>query len=103
MSLTMPLLRTFLLRPSLHLRARVSTLVVGLALFAVIPEDLLSQAPEQRLDLERFRDSIGGTVDSSGLLALERRMIDSAKSDRSNGMIHLKLGFVSLRLGDLGG
>ena len=103
MSLTMPLLKSFLLHPSLQARTRVSTLAAGIALFALTPAGLLSQAPEQRLDLERFRDSISGTADSAGLLALERRMIDSAKSDRSNGMIHLKLGFVSLRLGDLGG
>jgi GWxTD domain-containing protein len=38
-----------------------------------------------------------------GLLALEKRMIDSAKVDRNNGLMHLKLGFLSLRLGDLGG
>jgi GWxTD domain-containing protein len=53
--------------------------------------------------LERFRDSIASTVDSVGLLALEKRMIDSTKADRNNGLMHLKLGFLSLRLGDLGG
>jgi GWxTD domain-containing protein len=53
--------------------------------------------------LERFRDSIAATVDSVGLLALEKRMIDSTKADRNNGLMHLKLGFLSLRLGDLGG
>jgi GWxTD domain-containing protein len=30
-------------------------------------------------------------------------MIDSTKVDRSNGFLHLKLGFLSLRLGELGG
>jgi GWxTD domain-containing protein len=53
--------------------------------------------------LERFRDSIAATVDSVGLLGLEKRMIDSTKADRNNGLMHLKLGFLSLRLGDLGG
>ena len=33
----------------------------------------------------------------------ERRMIDLAKADRSNALVHLKLGFLSLRLGELGG
>jgi GWxTD domain-containing protein len=100
----MRLLQTILLHPSsLQVRAPVLTLAVASALYAFTPEHLQSQTPEERIELERFRDSIGATVDSIGLLALERRMIDSAKSNRSDGMIHLKLGFVSLRLGDLGG
>ena len=74
-----------------------------MAVLATIPPNLNAQTPEERGELERFRDSVAATVDSMGLLALERRMIDSAKIDRSNGMIHLRLGFLSLRLGDLGG
>ena len=84
MSFPMPLLKTCLLHLRLQVRARVLTLALSPALFALTPAGLLSQTPEQRVELERFRDSIGGTVDSMGLLALERRMIDSAKSDRSN-------------------
>jgi GWxTD domain-containing protein len=53
--------------------------------------------------LERFRDSLAGTVDSVGLLALEKHLIDSTKSNRTNGPLHLRLGFLSLRLGELGG
>src|ERR687898_3408384 len=102
MPFPMPLLKIFLLHPSLQVRSRALA-SVAVALFVLTPQHLQSQTPEDRVELERFRDSIAGTVDSIGLLALERRMIDSAKSDRSNGMIHLKLGFVSLRLGDLGG
>jgi GWxTD domain-containing protein len=30
-------------------------------------------------------------------------MIDSTKADRNNGLLHLRLGFLSLRLGELGG
>ena len=102
MPFTMRLLKIFLLHPSLQVKSRALA-SVAVALFILTPQHLQSQTPEDRVELERFRDSIAGTVDSIGLLALERRMIDSAKSDRSNGMIHLKLGFVSLRLGDLGG
>jgi GWxTD domain-containing protein len=102
MPFPMPLLKIFLLHPSQQVRSRALA-SVAVALFVLTPQHLQSQTPEDRVELERFRDSIAGTVDSIGLLALERRMIDSAKSDRSNGMIHLKLGFVSLRLGDLGG
>ena len=74
-----------------------------LALLTLTPIHLQAQSPEQRAELEQFRDSVASTLDSVGLLALEKRMIDSAKVDRSNAMIHLRLGFLSLRLGDLGG
>ena len=74
-----------------------------LALLAMAPADLRAQSPEERAELERFRDSVAATVDTVGLLALEKRMIDSAKVDRSNTLLHLRLGFLSIRLGDLGG
>jgi GWxTD domain-containing protein len=75
--------------------------LAALCLAASVPAG--AQEPEQRIELERFRDSVGGTVDSSGLLTLERQLIERAKADRSNAMIHLRLGFLSLRLGELGG
>jgi hypothetical protein len=37
------------------------------------------------------------------LLAVEKRLIDRAKADRNDPMVHLRLGFLSLRLGELGG
>ena len=68
------------------------------------PLRLSAQAPEQRAELERFRDSLGRDLGfgrapgrSSGGL------IDLAKADRSNALVHLRLGFLSLRLGELGG
>jgi GWxTD domain-containing protein len=75
----------------------------ALAPLAVTPVRLRAQAPEARADLELFRDSLAATGDSTGLLGLERRMIETAKADRNNPLIHLKLGFISLRIGDLGG
>ena len=87
--------------------SRLNSLILGcaaiLALPAARPGHLRAQSPEERAELERFRDSVSATVDSMGLLALEKRLIDSAKVDRSNPMVHLKLGFLSIRLGDLGG
>ena len=82
---------------------RPSRLVVALGLLLVAAAPVVAQEPAQRAELESFRDSIGGTVDSVGLLALEQRLIERAKTDRSNAMNHLRLGFLSLRLGDLGG
>ena len=75
----------------------------GLILLISSSRHLEAQDPADRAELERFRDSISATVDSVGLLRLEKRMIDSAKADRTNALKHLKLGFLSLRLGDLGG
>jgi GWxTD domain-containing protein len=82
--------------------SRLAPVVVALLAVAA-PCRLPAQAPEQRAELERFRDSLATTVDSTGLLALERRMIEAAKVDRGNTLTHVKLGFLSLRLGDLGG
>jgi GWxTD domain-containing protein len=64
---------------------------------------LIAQAPPDRAALERFRDSLASTVDSNGLLGVERRTIELAKHDRNNAVLHLRLGFLSLRLGELGG
>src|SRR5689334_13927165 len=82
--------------------SRLAMLAVAL-IVAVLPPRLHAQATEQRAELEQFRDSLAATSDSVGLLALERRMIEMAKADRNNAYQHLRLGFLSLRLGDLGG
>ncbi len=83
--------------------ARVWLALAFAIAFAAIAPRLAGQEPAQRTELERFRDSIGGTVDSVGLLALEKRMIEQTKANRSDAMMHLRLGFLSLRLGELGG
>jgi GWxTD domain-containing protein len=62
-----------------------------------------AQNPEDRAAIERFRDSLATTADTSGLLQLEKRMIAAAKADRNNAVEHLRLGFLSLRIGELGG
>ena len=76
---------------------------LGITLLVSTSLCLQAQDPADRVELERFRDSISATMDSIGLLSLEKRMIDSAKADRNNGLKHLKLGFLSVRMGDLGG
>ena len=60
-----------------------------LALLPTIPRSLHAQSPADRMELERFRDSLAGTSDSTGLLVLEKRMIDSAKVERGNSLLHL--------------
>lgn len=83
-----------------HLRR---LLAVALALALRISAPATAQSPADRSELERFRDSLATTSDSTGLLALERRLIERAKTDRNNALLHLELGFLSLRLGELGG
>jgi GWxTD domain-containing protein len=87
--------------PTPRYRNLAGTLLAVLLSSTSVP--IQAQNPVDRVELERFRDSLGSTADSTGLLVLEKRMIDSAKVDRSNSLLHLKLGFLSLRLGDLGG
>src|SRR5215212_4609238 len=77
--------------------------LLALAILAMVPRSITAQSPPDRAELERFRDSLASTSDSLGLLGLEKRLIDSAKVHRNDGVLHLKLGFVSLRLGDMGG
>lgn len=70
---------------------------------AVLPARAHAQLPADRAALESLRDSLAGVKDSTDLLRLERRMIDNAKANRSNAVLHLRLGFVSLRLGEIAG
>jgi GWxTD domain-containing protein len=84
------------LRPR-HLVAALCVIVQAVA------PPLRAQEPADRAELERFRDSVASTADSTGLLALEKRLIEQAKAERGNAMTHLRLGFLSLRLGELGG
>jgi len=65
--------------------------------------DGAAQAPAQRQALAAWRDSLETVSDSFALLDLERRLIGEARRDRDSVMVHLRLGFLSLRLGDLSG
>ena len=73
------------------------------ALALLAPRSGHAQAPVERASLELFRDSIGALRDTTALLGLEKRLISVARVDRDSVMLHLKLGFLALRVGDLGG
>ena len=75
-------------------------LLLSLALGAGIPAGRAE--PGAAASLEAFRDSIGATVDTIGLESW-RTAHCRAKADRNDPMRHLRLGFLALRLGDLGG
>jgi GWxTD domain-containing protein len=77
-------------------------LLLALPALGVAP-CLHAQAPEDRAAIEQFRDSLSATADTTSLLELEKRMIAVAKTDRNNAVRHLMLGFLALRIGELGG
>lgn len=87
--------------PSSRCAVLLSLALAGSAL--LLPPQAAAQSPENRLALESLRDSLASVTDSTPLAALEARMIEAAKVDRSDAMLHLRLGFVALRLGELGG
>jgi tetratricopeptide (TPR) repeat protein len=62
---------------------------------------LAAQQPSDRALLDQFRDSLAHTSDGEALASLEEGLIEVAKRDRDNPLIHLKLGFVALRLGEV--
>ncbi len=61
------------------------------------------QAPADRAALEAFRDSLAGVSDTTVLLALESHLIERARVDRGNVLLHLRLGFLAYRVGEAGG
>lgn len=87
----------------MHLRAcrrAASFLALGASLL-VVPVAAGAQTPDDRAALERLRDSLAGITDTVALSALEARGIELARSDRNNTLLHLRLGFIALRLGEL--
>lgn len=61
----------------------------------------LAQAPADRANLEALRDSLSLVKDSVALSRLELGTIEVAKQNREDPLIHLRLGFIAYRLGEL--
>ena len=61
----------------------------------------LVQAPADRANLETLRDSLSLVQDSVALLQLETTTIAVAKLNRGDPLIHLRLGFIAYRLGEI--
>jgi GWxTD domain-containing protein len=61
----------------------------------------LVQSPADRAGLESLRDSIGQVQDSAALKQLEAATIDMAKQRRDDPLVHLRLGFIAYRLGEI--
>jgi tetratricopeptide (TPR) repeat protein len=76
------------------------TALVAVAVLCSV-STLRAQTPEDRAALEALRDSLASVTDTTGLLGLERSWIHAARTDRDNALLHLRLGFLALRLGEL--
>ena len=63
---------------------------------------LLAQSEADRLALDAFQDSLAQITDSAPLAKMETQMIAVARVQRDSVMLHLRLGILALRLGELG-
>ncbi len=64
---------------------------------------LQAQEPRERVRLDSLRDWAAAQRDTTRLLAHERARMDVARANRDDPFIHLELGWIALRLGDLTG
>src|SRR5256885_11373132 len=62
---------------------------------------ILAQAPADRGALESLRDSLALVKDSVALARLEAATIAVAKQNRDDPLVHLRLGFIAYRLGEV--
>jgi tetratricopeptide (TPR) repeat protein len=76
-------------------------IVAALAVVPLVPA--YAQSSQQRAALQQFQDSLATASDTTMLLRLERELIASAKVHRDSAELHLRLGFIALRMGELGG
>lgn len=82
-------------------------MVLGLIATAVTavcsPVAAASQSAEQRRAIEAFSDSLDAMRDSALLKREESALLAAARYNRRDPMFHLRLAYVALRLGELGG
>jgi GWxTD domain-containing protein len=81
---------------------RASCLSLFLLLAVLAPVGVAAQTQAQRTLIEAFRDSLDQAPDSTGLVRLDTRMVRGVQRARPDPFEHLRLGFLALRLGDLG-
>lgn len=61
----------------------------------------LVQSPADRAAMASLRDSLGLVNDSVALRRLEAATIELAKQNRDDPLLHLRLGFIAYRLGEI--
>ena len=75
----------------------------ALLLAGLLASSVAAQAPADRAALVAFRDSLSQVADTLALGRLEAALIDVARADRDNALLHIRLGFLAYRLGEAGG
>jgi len=82
---------------------RPATLVLlGVWVAGAVPTSAAAQTQAQRTLIEAFRDSLEMAADSNGLSRLEAGVVRMVRARPGDPVIHLRLGFLALRLGELG-
>src|SRR3989442_602499 len=76
-------------------------LIVLLALSVSPAERLSAQSPTERAAIEALRDSLARVTDSLSLQRLEAATIQVAKQHRADPLVHVRLGFIAHRLGEI--
>ena len=76
--------------------------LLPLSLVALVAS-VSAQSPTERAALDSLRDSLSRATDSSGLKRLEATTIGVAKRNRDDPLIHLRLGLIAYRLGEVAG
>lgn len=82
---------------------RPRTCMLALLLAAVAGRPAAAQPPAERTAVEALRAELAAVGDSTALLARESAGIARARTDRDDPMVHLELGFVAYRLGEITG
>ena len=72
------------------------------ALLGLSAAPAAAQTAAQRGALDAFRDSLAASTDTVQFAQLEADLMRAAKTHRDDPVLHLRLGFLSLRMGDLG-
>lgn len=67
----------------------------------VAPPALLAQDAATTASLLRFQDSLSAITDSNTLRRLEQERMDTARVRRDSTLLHLELGLVAIRLGEV--
>ncbi|HLB53956.1 MAG TPA: GWxTD domain-containing protein, partial [Gemmatimonadales bacterium] len=85
-------------------RARATRSVIALLSFlSGFSAGLLGQTPEQRREIDAFRDTLQSVTDTLALREREKRLLPFVRRARSDPAFHLSLGYLALRQGELGG
>jgi GWxTD domain-containing protein len=74
-----------------------------LVLLTLVTRSVAAQSADGRAQVEALRSALAAEADSIALLVRERAGIDRARQDRDNAMLHLELGFIAYRLGEVTG